>query len=414
MKKIAIISPCVPRLTGAGAQQRAMNHLRALSTLAYIDLLVISDPLKQKKIPIETKELCNKCEILYHGKPHPSSSNKIIGSAFIFEVIESLKNWRSPDCKHIENVANFLNEADYDLIFCFRISTAMLALQLKHHGLIKLKRMIVDFDDIESIAIKRAVKLRHAEFGIEFSMIRRLHALRAKYLEKYLSKVSDGVIVCSHHDKNNVSKSTNNPHAFVIPNCIDIPAYIKDETPENKLSMLFVGSMSHSPNTDGIEWFTKNVYPLILHNNQVQSELIIVGYNPPKHIKKLEDEIPGIKVTGGVDTVKKYYEKCNVVIAPIRFGGGTRVKILEGMSYGRPVVSTSVGAEGINITKNENIFLADTTEAFAQMCLTLAIDRETRIKIAKNGRKLVSEQYSIDHFIAQETALIHTIMQLKG
>lgn len=412
MKKIALISPCVPKLTGAGAQQRAMNHLRALSTIANVDLLVIYDQQKQRKLPSETEKLCAKYKILYSEIRKHLESRMIIGAAFFNELI-SLVARRTPSGRYIKDAAIFLNETDYDLIFCFRISTAILVHHLKHLGLISFKRVVVDFDDIESITIKRAIKQRHAEFGVEFSMIRRLHAIRAKSSEKFLSKVCDGIIVCSELDKICLLKYANKSRAFVIPNCIDVPTYIEDATPENNLSMLFVGSMSHLPNIDGIDWFIKKVYPLILNNTKVYSELVIVGYNPPKHLKKYEDKYPGIKVMGGVESVKEFYKKCNVVIAPIRFGGGTRVKILEGMSYSRPVVSTTLGAEGINIKSNENILIADTIESFSQMCLKLALDRKTRLRIGQNGFGLVSEQYSINEFISKETALIHELQHIN-
>src|SRR5690606_19301313 len=113
---------------------------------------------------------------------------------------------------------------------------------------------------------------------------------------------------------------------------------------------------------------------------------------PPASIRKLA-EIPDVEVTGGVDRVEPYYAACDLVVAPIRYGGGTRIKLLEAMSHARPVVSTTIGAEGLDVRSGENIMLADTEDAFAEACIALLRDPARREACALAGRRFVEQRY---------------------
>ena len=134
--------------------------------------------------------------------------------------------------------------------------------------------------------------------------------------------------------------------------------------------MLFVGTLGYGPNQDGIVWFCNEILPRIRASSSRKVKLAIVGFNPPAEVKALESA-GDIVVTGGVESVAPYYRESDIVIAPIRYGSGTRIKILEAMSHRRPVISTTLGAEGIEVTPGENIMIGDTPEAFAASCLEL-------------------------------------------
>jgi glycosyltransferase involved in cell wall biosynthesis len=105
-------------------------------------------------------------------------------------------------------------------------------------------------------------------------------------------------------------------------------------------------------------------------------------------------KIPGVTVTGGVPSVDPYYENAQVVICPIRYGSGTRIKILEAMANERPVVSTTIGCEGIQVTEGQDILIGDDPLAFANACVSLLKDRGLWSRIASGGRVLVEEKYS--------------------
>ena len=118
----------------------------------------------------------------------------------------------------------------------------------------------------------------------------------------------------------------------------------------------------------------------------------VVGRNPSSSVCALGTE-PYIEVTGAVDDVKPYYEWCDLVIVPIRYGGGTRIKILEALSFGKPVVSTSLGAEGIDLVPGSEIALADEPADFAATCVRLLNDERWRYALASAGREKIADVY---------------------
>jgi glycosyltransferase involved in cell wall biosynthesis len=120
-------------------------------------------------------------------------------------------------------------------------------------------------------------------------------------------------------------------------------------------------------------------------------QLTIIGRNPPESIERLENE--NLKVTGFVDDVRQWIQRADLMVVPIRIGGGTRIKILEGMAQGIPVISTRVGAEGIQAAHKESIFFADTSQEMIEGIIKLLKDPDLRKKIADGGRKLVEKKY---------------------
>jgi len=156
---------------------------------------------------------------------------------------------------------------------------------------------------------------------------------------------------------------------------------------------LFIGNMEYRPNIDAVLYFCEQILPLI-KTEIPQAELYIVGLNPGPEVLALAG--PGVYVTGPVADVRPYYSQCAACIVPLRAGGGTRLKILESMSLGRPVVSTSIGCEGLDVQNGEHLFIADTPQDFASKVLQLLGDENTRNHIVRRGRELVEQQYDWD------------------
>jgi GT2 family glycosyltransferase len=160
---------------------------------------------------------------------------------------------------------------------------------------------------------------------------------------------------------------------------------------ENRKGLLFVGAFGHAPNIDAIAWFCKDIFPEIAKKNR-RAELYIVGSNPTAQILKIQGN--KIHVTGYVRDLKPYYDKAKVFIAPIRFGAGFKTKIAHAMSYGLPVVTTSIGAEGMGLTDGQNVLIADDAKTFAQKVIQLYFDNTMWEKLAINSVEHVSKNYS--------------------
>jgi glycosyltransferase involved in cell wall biosynthesis len=188
---------------------------------------------------------------------------------------------------------------------------------------------------------------------------------------------------------------SSNPHlqVDVVPNGIDTTEFQPLPYTKAKPALLFVGNMGYRPNIDAMVFFCSEVYPY-LEGQTPGLELWITGLHPPQEVQALARD--GVHVTGTVDDVRPFYERSTVCIVPLRAGGGTRLKILEAMALGRPVVSTSIGCEGLEVVDGQHLFIADTAEAFADRTLRLLSDSELRQRIIEQARELAVAHYDWD------------------
>ncbi|MBT9148490.1 MAG: GDP-mannose-dependent monoacylated alpha-(1-6)-phosphatidylinositol monomannoside mannosyltransferase [Syntrophomonadaceae bacterium] len=180
---------------------------------------------------------------------------------------------------------------------------------------------------------------------------------------------------------------------WTVPNGVDIN-YFQPLNPNDKKAnvLMLCASMETIMNIDAALRFAKEVLPLV-KKKMPASEFWIVGKDPVKPIRNLAKR-DDIKVTGTVEDVRPYYEKAKVFVAPFRFGGGTKLKILEAMAMEVPVVSTSHGCQGINAIDGMHLLIRDNIEEFAEAVIKLLEDEKERNKLINNGRRLVEERYS--------------------
>jgi glycosyltransferase involved in cell wall biosynthesis len=177
-----------------------------------------------------------------------------------------------------------------------------------------------------------------------------------------------------------------------VPTGVDVDYFEKPGSASQSHDLVFVGSMDWMPNIDGMRWFLSEVFPII-RAKKPDCTLAIVGRTPPPSIVDAA-KTPGITVTGTVPDVRPYLWQSAVSIVPLRIGGGTRLKIFEAMAAGAPVVSTTIGAEGLPVQDGDTIRIGDTAERFAQHCLDLLEQQEVRQGFAQRAKQLVVENFS--------------------
>ena len=179
--------------------------------------------------------------------------------------------------------------------------------------------------------------------------------------------------------------------ARVVPTGVDAAYFAEVTRPVRPRHLVFTGSMDWLPNEDGMVHFVRDVLPLI-RRHEPSATLSIVGRAPTPAVQRLGGEY-GVEVTGGVDDVRPHMAAAAIYVVPLRIGGGTRLKIFEAMAMGKPVVSTSVGAEGLPVEPGTHLLLADSTDDFAAAVVGLFRDEAARTRIANAGRQLVTERY---------------------
>jgi glycosyltransferase involved in cell wall biosynthesis len=179
----------------------------------------------------------------------------------------------------------------------------------------------------------------------------------------------------------------------VIPIAVDCQALQPVQRQAGSANIMTLGTLHYPPNADGIRWFLNEVFPAV--RRQVpQASLTIVGKNPPQDFLQAATTNPqAVRVTGYVPDLQPYLEQAALMVVPVRAGGGMRVRILEAFARGMPVVTTTVGLEGIEAEPGAEVVVADTPEAFAAATVQLLQDEAFQERLAVNGRRLAEARY---------------------
>ena len=211
--------------------------------------------------------------------------------------------------------------------------------------------------------------------------------------EKELVERFEAVLTVSGTDKQLLEEVTGQGEKIaVIPIAIDTDHELPVVREKDASHIIHVGTMFWQPNIDGVLWFIKEVFPLI---KAECPDIVfdIIGARPPKEIVSYSTSAVGINVCGYVENVEPYLQRAALMIVPVLAGGGMRVKILNALSQEMPLVSTSIGCEGIEAENSRDLLIADTPQEFSQAVLKLLQDRDLADSIGKNGRELIRKKY---------------------
>ncbi|MDA8156888.1 MAG: glycosyltransferase [Actinomycetota bacterium] len=220
-----------------------------------------------------------------------------------------------------------------------------------------------------------------------------LHSwLTSRRWEPAYSMNFDKCVTMSEIDKRILHSANPGLDIDVVPNGVDLGFYKMVPAKPGRNSILFVGILDYAPNADAVLYFSKEIFPRIAAQNPGM-DFYVIGRNPTQQIRQLAGN-PGIKVVCHAADLRPYYERCFAAVVPLRSGGGTRLKILEAMAMGMPVVTTSVGCEGIDVTDGENILIADSPGEFASNVIKIFSDRNRQVMIGAAARRLVEARYS--------------------
>jgi glycosyltransferase involved in cell wall biosynthesis len=215
-------------------------------------------------------------------------------------------------------------------------------------------------------------------------------------MERNALAIVDRVFICSETDRAKFWRKYSCRKLEVLPNLVHIPARRAKESGRTPFSFLFVGAFHYYPNQDAVLYFCREVLPELRRRANRDFRVRIVGVGAPRSLRKQLVGIEEIDFVGAVLDVTPYYEAADVVIVPIRAGGGTRIKILEAFAHRCPVVSTALGAEGIAAEPGRHLLEALTAEEFVCHCVTLMNDFTLREKLAEEAFRLVKTDYSGD------------------
>jgi len=226
------------------------------------------------------------------------------------------------------------------------------------------------------------------------SVLRRVYAQRqwtaTHREEQRCARNVDLLLATSDHDRDMFEQQLQAGPVAVVPNGIDLEEFTPAGRTGEPDTILFTGLMSYYPNQQAVEWFLDSIFPTILQQVPT-ARLIVAGAAPPRWL--LRRRGPRVDVTGRVPDIRPYLQRASVVVVPLLIGSGTRVKILEAQAMGRPVVSTSLGAEGLSLRDDESIVLADDAEAFARGVVRLLAHPAVARRIAMTARRHLTAHF---------------------
>lgn len=384
---ILFIAQRVPYPANKGEKIRSFNQIKYLAGLGH-EINVLAPLESSDEIPY-CKKLSSYRNISCDYTLLPQKWIRLLSGLFQGAPL-SVANFyvKAMQCK----LEELLNAKKFDVIVCTSSGVAKYIFDnQKLPSLPHQPRLLMDFMDLDSDKWQQYAD----NSSLPISKIYQREARLLAEYEKKIQQLFDACFFIADAEVNLFKKklsSANN--VFTLGNGMSTEEfYPAQKSPENPDPVfLFTGVMDYKPNIDAVEWFVKTIWQNILAQYP-KARFIIAGMNPTTGIEELT-KFSGIEVTGFVDEILPYYHQADYFVAPFRLARGVQNKVLQAFACGLPVISTPMGAEGIDCEVNKDILLAQTTDDFIQAINLLETDVELKKSIKRNALSLIQEQYS--------------------
>jgi polysaccharide biosynthesis protein PslH len=289
-----------------------------------------------------------------------------------------------------ENLRQLLREERFDLVHCEGTRCARFLASVHHLP------CVLGAHNIESQIWSR--RSRQSRRSIE-QLFFRGQEIKMRWFERRALMQAECATAVTRQDAQQMKKWGVSAVALV-PNGVDLEAYQLPTDAARHSELLFLASLDWYPNIDALEYFLAEILPLILSLHP-DALLRVVGRRPSESLRRLVARHRSVELIGEVADVRPHLARAGVVVVPLRIGGGSRLKILEALAAGKAVISTSIGAEGLELTAGEHFQLADTPSQFARRTAALISSEEERRRLGENGRRFVSKHYGWDGIAAK-------------
>ncbi|MGQ0603282.1 MAG: glycosyltransferase [Anaerolineales bacterium] len=286
-----------------------------------------------------------------------------------------------------------LHEQYFDFVHIEALEMATYLLQLKAYTRTAVRAyLIFDAHNAEHILQRRAFQTdvrRPARWPA--ALYSWLQAPRLRRFESETLRAVHAVTCVSEEDAASLRALVPKLSPVLVPNGIDVDDYQPSSVIRQLSCVVFTGKMDYRPNVDAVLWFAESIWPLI-RAQRPEAQFMIVGQKPTARVTALHGQ-HGVIVTGAVEDARPYIANAGVYVAPLRMGGGTRFKLLEAMALAKPIVSTTLGAEGFAVQHGRELLLADEPEAFAQAVLDVVSDNARAESLGAAGHAFVRAHY---------------------
>ena len=379
--RVLLLTQVLPYPPDSGPKVKTYYVLKYLAQHHAVTLVSF---VRENDKPEHIRHLETLCEKVI---PVPITRSKVRDLAFLGQSLLSGQPWmmlRDERPEMRQALADLAAGEPFDVVHADQTNMGQYTLPFTH------SRKVLDLHNALWMLYKRLAETTPAANPMKYILERDWRLL--KRYEGELCRQFDAVTVVTDEDKSLLIEAGAQPDMTVIPIAID--------TDEQKLinrrpsgpHIIHIGTMYWQPNINGITWFLDEVYPLV-KREVPDVRCTLIGARPPEHIVQRGHDDRTLNVTGYVEDTLPFQEDASMMVVPLHAGGGMRVKILNALAQGIPMVSTTVGCEGIRVQDGHDILVADTPQDFARGVIRLLTDYELNTRLTRQGRETAESFY---------------------
>lgn len=367
-----------------GGKIRTYQMLKELKKNNHVTYLTLDDGTA------ETDALAKAGEYAHEIVTVPHQTSAKFSAKFYFELANNLASklpyalQKYVSAEMRETTEKLVNRENFDIVVCDFLTPA-----------VNLPANLNAATLLFQHNVEAMIWRRHSEVAVSApkKAFMKMQWRRMFEYEKESCKYFDWVAAVSKEDADTMRSEYDIENVSDIPTGVDTDFFAPGgNIKKDEFNLVFTGSMDWLPNEDAIQWFIEEILPLI--RQQIpQVSLTVVGRNPFPSLIELSKKDSSIVVTGRVPDVRPFMEKASVYVVPIRIGGGTRLKIYEAMAMDLPLVSTTIGAEGLPVVNGEEILLRDTPQEFTEAVVKLLKDKDLAKQIGGRAAQTVREKF---------------------
>ncbi len=364
-----------------GERLRAFHFISALARQHRVTLLSFVAGAQEAEALQPVKKYVARCETVLL-EPRRSYLNCLLG-LFSKKPLQ-VHYYRSRAMRRL--IRRVLKEEAFDLIFVHLVRMADYLDAM--NGLPK----IMDLTDALSLTYERSAAYQHRHGLSAYNLAQRVERRRVRAYETATLERFDCNLLISASDRDYLSRFAATDNVQIIGPGVNLDYFTFYDGPYDANTIIFMGKMSTFPNQDAALYFYESMLPLALRRfPRVQFE--IVGIEPGAAIQALRRH-PNVRVTGYVPDVRPYLQNAVLSVCPMRTGAGAKNKVLESLAVGTPVVATPLGVEGIDLSHEDEVMIADTPEQFVERMARIIESPQLRRELSRKGRRLIEEHYS--------------------
>jgi glycosyltransferase involved in cell wall biosynthesis len=392
--RVLFLSRWFPYPADNGSRIRILNLIRRLAIRHEIGLLSFTSNLVRPEHLAALRSWCAHIETVPYQAYRPMSRRALAG--FLDGRPRSVVDTFSHELA--AQAVRLARDWTPDLVLASQIDMAPYALSLKCRARV--------LEELELNALyhvfARARGLKRLRAGLTWWKL-------ARYVRQILAAFDLCTVVSESERQRVLAAAPAARRVEVVPNGLDLADYREDYGSPEAETLIYAGALTYSANFDAVHYFLREIYPRILASCP-NVRFTVTGSLEGVPVQRLP-RLPGLKLTGYLDDIRPAIARSWVSVVPLREGGGTRLKILESLALGTPVVTTGKGAEGLNLLHGREVLIADTPEQFADAVQALLADPQLRERLSREGRQAVAARYDwrsignrLDHLLEEIVA----------